>query len=106
MCTRALPGQVYPTMKVNEAKNKSAFLPRTTFPMSAERISESKATDAEIQLSLSCVLDCIYSLALTFCTGGVLYLTPTSTHVQPWHFKPKKKKKSLPPPFSQCSGKQ
>lgn len=67
-------------MKVNEAKNKSAFLPWTTFPMCAERISESKATDTEIQLSLSCVLDCIYSLALTFCTGGVLYLTPTSTH--------------------------
>lgn len=74
-------------MKVNEAKNKTALLLRTTFLICAEKICKSKATDAETQTRLSCARDCIYSLAPAFC---VLFLTPDSTHMPPWHFKLKK----------------
>lgn len=82
-------------MKVNEVKNKTALLPRTTLLMYTEKICKSKATHAETQRQLSCVLDCIYSLDLTFSRRCVLYLTPDSTHMRPWHFKVKKKEKKL-----------
>lgn len=80
----------YHPMKVNDAKNKTALLLRTTLLMCTEKICKSKATDTETQTSLSCVLDCIYSLAQACSRGCVLYLTPGSTRIRPWHFKLKK----------------
>lgn len=71
----------YHHVKVNEAKNKTALLLRTTLLMHPEKLYKSKATDAKD------TDEAFMYITLAF-SRYVLCLTPDSTHM--WHFKLKK----------------